>query len=215
MRQNLMARMMKPASLGALTLLLAGCASDPGSLQPGNSSASDKLANLLAFNTTSPPPIAAPQKEVVELDCPTIEVQDGTAAARYYAGGKANGSVRYQFSLGDLARECVVENNQIIIKVGVAGRALLGPAGTPGSYSAPVRIAIRKESDGKPVVSKLFKATANIASTDAGEQAFSLVAEGFTLPYTRRQADQDYTILVGFDVGGKMEAPIKKKRRHR
>jgi hypothetical protein len=209
MRQNLKA--LGLAGFGGMALLLAGCASDPGSLQPGNS-ASDKLANLLAFNTANPPPVVA-TKEIVKVDCPTIEVQDGTAAARYYAGAASNENVRYQFSLGDVARECSVENNKIFIKVGVSGRALLGPVGSPGTYSAPVRIAIRQETDGKPIVSKLYKATAVITSGEAGEATFSFVSDALEVPMLREQADQDYTILVGFDTGAKSDAPVKKRRR--
>eukprot|EP01037_Dinobryon_pediforme_P009608 gene9608-9685_t len=195
-------------------LLLAGCASDPGSFQPGNSSVTDKMANLLAFNTTSPPPIAPAAKEIVKVDCPTIEIQDGTAAARYYAGAATNENVRYQFSLGNIARECTVVDNKILIKVGVSGRAILGPAGTAGTFSAPVRVAIRQESDGKAVVSKLYTATATVTSVDAGSGEFSLVTEPMAVPMLREQADQDYTVLVGFDMAGKAAAvPHRKPRK--
>eukprot|EP01037_Dinobryon_pediforme_P008977 gene8977-9057_t len=202
---------LRRAGCGGLALLLAGCASDPGSFQPGNTSMSDKVANLLAFNTTNPPPIAPATKEVIKVDCPTIEIQDGTAAARFYAGAPTNENVRYQFTLGDIARECTVVDNKILIKVGVSGRAILGPAGAVGTFSAPVRVAIRQESDGKPIVSKLYTATASVSSTEAGSGDFSLVTEPMAVPMLREQADQDYTILVGFDTAGKAGAVPHKK----
>lgn len=211
-----MRQMVKSGGLALVAvagLSLAGCSSDTGSLQPGNS-ASDKLANLLAFNTTNPPPVEQ-RAEVIKVDCPTVEVQDGTAAARYYAGARTNDRVRYQFSVNDVARECTVANGKISIKVGVAGRALLGPAGSPGSYSAPVRIAIRKDSTvggGGALVSKVYTASATLTA-DGSDSAFSVVSEPFEVPFLREQADQDYTILVGFDTGAKVATSVRHKRR--
>src|SRR5476649_1536203 len=39
-----------------------------------------------------------------DIDCPGVEVQDGTAALR--VGGQSNESVRYQFDITETAREC-------------------------------------------------------------------------------------------------------------
>ncbi len=201
-----------PALLAVAALTLAGCSSDAGSLQPGNSG-SDKLANFLAFNTTSPPPIVQKVEEI-KVDCPTVEVQDGTAAARYYAGARTSDRVRYQFSVIDVARECNVSNGKIFIKVGVAGRALLGPAGSAGTFSAPVRIAIRKDSTqgGATLVSKTYTASATLQS-DGSDAAFSVVSEALEVPFIREAADQDYTILVGFDTGAKVSTSVRHKRR--
>ena len=211
-----MRQMVKSGGLAFIALAglsLAGCSSDIGSMQPGNSG-SDKLANFLAFNTTTPPKIEQ-RAEAVKVDCPTVEVQDGTAAARYYAGAPTNDHVRYQFSVNDVARECSVQNGKIIIKVGVAGRALLGPAGSPGSYSAPVRIAIRKDStgaSGTALVSKVYTATATLTS-DGSDAAFSVVSDPIEVPFLREQADQDYTVLVGFDTGARAAPSVRHKRR--
>lgn len=199
--------------VGLLGLTLAGCSSDPGSMQPGGGSASDKLANMLAFGTPNPPPIAPAAPDAIKVDCPTVEVQDGTAAARYYAGGKTSENVRYQFSLVDVARECNVSAGKIFIKVGVAGRGLLGPAGSPGSFSAPVRIAIRQDSaGGKILLSKVYTASATLSAAD--DAPFSLVSDPIDVPFIREQADQDYTILVGFDTGARQAKSVRHKRKH-
>jgi len=148
---------------------------------------------------------------MVEIDCPIIEVQDGTAYAR--VGGQANDSVRYQFDITNTARECHVQGAQFGVKVGVAGHLLIGPAGAPGAYSTQLRIVVRRDSDQKPVFSQLFKIEADTAG---GSQApFQFVSDPIMLPFTHQQADQDYTILVGFDTGHVAEAPkarAKKKR---
>ena len=47
--------------------------------------------------------------------------------------------------MGEIARECRVAGNQLIIKIGVEGRVLLGPAGSPGTFTVPVTIAVRDE----------------------------------------------------------------------
>ena len=134
--------------------LAAGCSSLPGGGGPGST-----LANLVLFNSTTPPPAATPPpgKAPINLECPQIEVQDGTSSVRVYAGAdQSNANLRYQFSLGDTARDCQLADGRLNIKVGVAGRVLVGPAGAPSSFTVPVRIVIRRESDEQPAVSQLY-----------------------------------------------------------
>ena len=98
-------------------------------------------------------------------------------------------------------------------KVGVAGHLLIGPAGSPGAYSTQLRIVVRRDSDQKPEISKVYKIEAN---TNGGTQApFQVVSEPFMLPFTHQQEDQDYTILVGFDAGHGDEAPKAHHKKHR
>lgn len=190
--------------------LLGGC---------GGSASSDSgsaVANLLAFNTTkvsAPPPPAAQADET--LQCPTVEVLDGTASSRVYAGAEqTNGSVKYQFSMGDVARECSHVGDQLVLKVGVEGRALVGPVGAPGTYAAPVRIAVRREKDEKPVATKLYNIPVTIPSGEGGAP-FSLIADPISVPFTTAHADDDYTIVVGFDAkgGNESEKPAVRRRR--
>ena len=103
-----------------------------------------------------------------------------------------------------------MQGNQFAIKVGVAGHLLIGPAGTPGDYATQLRIVVRRDSDQKPEFSKLYKIEANTAG---GPQApFQFVSDPIMLPFVHQQADQDYTIFVGFDAGHAAETP---KARHR
>jgi hypothetical protein len=192
------------ARLGFVAVIagLAGACGSMGSLDP---------ANLISSGAaTQAPAGAAAPAEAVEIDCPQIEVQDGTAAVR--VGGQTNDSVRYQFTIANTARECHVQGPQFSIKVGVAGHLLIGPAGSPGGYSAQLRIVVRRDSDQKPEISKVYKIEANTAG---GTQApFQFVSEPLMLPFTHQQADQDYTILVGFDTGRVGEAPKLRHRKH-
>jgi hypothetical protein len=192
-------RSMRFVFVAVLAGLSSACGS-MGSLDP---------ANLISSTAGSQTPTST-GPEAKEIDCPQIEVQDGTAAVR--VGGQTNDSVRYQFDIANTARECHVVGSQFSIKVGVAGHLLIGPAGSPGGYSAQLRVVVRRDSDQKPEVSKVYKIEANTAG--ATEAPFQLVTEPFMLPFTRQQADQDYTVLVGFDTGRINDAPKphRKKR---
>lgn len=204
--------------IGLLATALAGCAGGGDGFFTGSGGSGSGLGNLIAFNTTHPEPprVAAGNKEE-PLQCPQVEVLDGTAAIRVYNGAdQSNDNVRYQYSMGDVARECSKAGNEIVIKVGVEGRVLLGPAGAPGSFSIPVRIAIRRESDQKPAVAKLYQVPATVAPGET-QGPFTLVSDPLTVPFLQAHADEDYAVLVGFDEhgaapGGKPAAGSKKKR---
>jgi hypothetical protein len=187
-------------AFAAMIAALAGACGSMGSLDP---------ANLISSGAATQPPPGAPAPPK-EIDCPQIEVQDGTAAVRI--GGQTNDSVRYQFTIANTARECRVEGAQFSIKVGVAGHLLIGPAGSPGAYSAQLRIVVRRDSDQKPAISKLYKVEADTAG--APQAPFQFVSEPLMLPFTHQQEDQDYTILVGFDTGRVGEPPKVRRRRH-
>jgi hypothetical protein len=204
----------------AVALLGGSCAacSTIESVVPGSST----LANLVSFNNSSSQPadqpVAGAAQAVVadngpkEVNCPQIEVQDGTSAMR--VGGDANSSVRYQFDIADTARECQVQGAQFAIKVGVAGRLLIGPAGSGGAYSAPLRVVVRDDNTQKPVISKLYKVEANASAATNLQAPFQFVTEPLMLPYVHRWADEDYTILVGFDTGHG-GAPVEKHSRRK
>ncbi|WP_158813694.1 hypothetical protein [Methylocapsa sp. S129] len=193
-------RSMRLAFVASLAALCASCSS-LGAFDPGN---------IISAGAATQAPPGAPTGEVQEVDCPQIEVLDGTAAVR--VGGQSNDSVRYQFDIANTARECHVQGNQFGIKVGVAGHLLIGPAGAPGAYSAQLRIVVRRDSDNKPQLSKVYKIEANTAG--GSEAPFQFVSEPLMLPYEHKWADQDYTILVGFDTGRAGEAPKPRHRKH-
>jgi hypothetical protein len=201
----------KLAFAAACTGFVAACASTSGGSDNGN-----VFANLLAFNsTTKPAPLPAQGEVPTEVQCPQIEVQDGTAAVRVYSGAEqSNANLRYQFSLGDTARECQVADGKLNIKVGVAGRVLIGPAGAPSTFTVPVRVVIRRESDLQPAVSQLYRVAATIAAGQA-ETDFTVVSDPLGVPFLHADADRDYTVIVGFDQGAgpeKPKAPAKRRK---
>jgi len=205
---------MRYAKMSAAMLIagaLTGCWGAGSPVADG--SGPDPVANVLAFGTTNPAPPPAPQKAAIDLTCPTVEVLDGTASMRAYAGGQSNGDVRYQYSLGDVARECSLQGNQIAIKVGVEGRVLIGPKGAPGSFSAPIRIAIRRESDHGVAISNLYHVPVMVPEGQT-QAAFNFVADPIRVPFIEANADNDYTVIVGFDeAGGTGEKAVRRRKR--
>jgi hypothetical protein len=209
------------ASQGRLALVvllggLCGACSTIESVVPSPSS----LAKLVSFNSSDSDqqaPVGAPESTAAlnqdkDIDCPDVEVQDGTAAMR--VGGDANQAVRYQFDIVNTARECKVEGAQFAIKVGVAGRLLIGPAGSAGAYTAPLRVVVRDDATQKPVISKLYKMSASATDPSNLQAPFQFVTEPLMLPYKHRWADQDYTILVGFDTAGAGAVEKHTRRKH-
>lgn len=191
-------------ALAALSLVGCGTSLDPmGGTGPA--------ASILAFNTPQPPPLPKPKGEIATVDCPHVEVLEGTSAVRV-GGGDSNNGVRYQYSLGDVARECTLVGNQISIKVGVQGRVLIGPAGAPGTFSIPMRIVVRAEKDQKVVASKFYRTSATIPAGDT-QADFTVISEPLLVPLLREQADEDYTVLVGFDQSGGKDTSAPRKRR--
>lgn len=190
-------------ALAALGATLAGC----------SSGASDMAANLLAFNTPTAP--AAPAGGVNPnapriVSCPSIETLDGEGS--YRVGGPASASVRHQYSMAEAVRECTLNGGQIGLRVGVEGLVLLGPAGSPGSFSVPIRVSVRNERDQKIVASKTYRTSASVPSGDS-QGSFRIVSDTLTVPFVSEDAGDDYTIIVSFDRGAGQHTAAKSKKR--
>ena len=132
-------------------------------------------------------------------------------SAAYRVGGADNASVRYQFNIGDTARQCDPAGpGQASLKIGVAGEVVIGPAGATGTYSVPLRITVTQEADKKQVFSQTYKVDATTDGVAAGQ--FQVVTKPITLPMPTLQLANIYSISVGFEGGG--AAPKRHKRKH-
>ncbi|MDP4595046.1 MAG: hypothetical protein NWT00_10900 [Beijerinckiaceae bacterium] len=190
----------------AIALTTASCGTGPGK-DPGNT-----LGNLLAFNSPTAPPVAnnGPATPSYDVVCPVVDVKEGGAAHRVYSGrGTGSSDVRYQYSIGQTARECSIVNGQLGIRIGVEGKVLLGPAGSASSFNVPVSIAIRDESSQQMLVSKTYQVAVTIPP-GSPHATFSVVSEVLVVPYRRKEANEDYLIFVGFE-----SAKAKPQRRRR
>jgi hypothetical protein len=186
------------AASGFLAAALAGCTTFGGS-EPGASPAdgSGSFANIFKYGGTTVPASRTVEDEV---DCPSVDVPPGASAIRNEAGG----AVRSQISLGQTARECRSAGDQIAIKVGVEGLALLGPAGAPGTFNVPVRIVVKR---GETVVAtRLYRGSVTIPKNDT-QASFIVIEENIMVP----KADGELAIEAGFDTGGR--APPRRRPR--
>ncbi|HEY8033804.1 MAG TPA: hypothetical protein VIF02_15895 [Methylocella sp.] len=193
---------------------LSGCGGHLGTLDPpqNQGGGSQVLAMLLGFKNNDAP--AAPGTQVRHIFCPEVLILEGTAASQAYAGTPpSSANLRYQYALGDTARECTLEGDQLAIKIGVAGKVLLGPAGSPGAFSVPVRMAVLRERDNQPIVSKLYHAAVTVNAGETGAD-FTLVSEPLHVPFIQDHAEDDYTIKVGIDEGTSGDKPQGKAAKH-
>jgi hypothetical protein len=189
-------------ALPLICLGLAGCGSSSSSSSAGNTA-----LNVFMFQSTTPPPAdQLPQDDQDEpLVCPEVIISDGGAAVRAQAG-QDSGGLRYQISITNVARECTVTGKgSFRLKVGVEGRVLLGPAGSPGSYGATLTTTVTRGT------SVLGKRSARVGGTIPSGQSgidFTHVEDGIMVPAGKG----DVEIFVGLGGGGPA-APARKRRR--
>ena len=117
----------------------------PAGADPGENT----FRNLISGNATRAVAAATPTNPgVVKVNCPVVQVADGGAAYRVYNGAdRSSAGVRYQYSLGELTRECIgTHAGQIEIRVGISGYVLAGPTGASGSFNVPVKVVGRNDN---------------------------------------------------------------------
>ncbi len=200
------------AAVVIATMALAGCSSSEGILSaPFLTPQAGPAGTALPKNPTreSDRVVKLPVAPE-ELDCPEVDLTEGGATAR--VGGAASESVRYQFDISDVARECDPQGAQFALKVGVAGRLLIGPAGRPGAYSTTLHVRVIRDADNKPVFDRNFSVTADTGG--AANAPFRIVTEPILLPLTRARLNDDYSISVGFGSSAGAVAH-RRHRRHR
>ena len=195
------------AAAMAAGLVLAGCGGPAGSVAGGDPDpVSTKLGNLLAFNSTTAPPL--PNKgQGARIDCSVVQIEPGMSAFR--VGGPDSATVRYQIAIGDVARDCSQSNGQLLVRVGVETRTVVGPAGGPGNYTAPLTVALRRVGDEKILASKTYQVGGAVGST--GNAINALIAEPLAAPFTTERAADDYEVVLSIGKGG--AAPEGRRRR--
>jgi hypothetical protein len=147
-----------------------------------------------------------------DINCPDVTVADGGAALR--VGGADNASVRYQFSIGDTARQCDPAGaGQASVKIGVAGQVVIGPAGQAGTFSAPVKVTVTRLTDNTSFFSQTYRAEATTDGVKVGQ--FRIVTDPISLPMPTLQLADLYSITVGFEGGTGGPSPTAHKSRRK
>ena len=98
-----------------------------------------------------------------DIDCPLIDIREGASTLTIPPpppdGSNEAMSLQYQGIFVRAARDCKAAGNQLVMRVGVEGRVIVGPAGGPGEVDVPLRIAIVDSPAGNPqtVLTKLIR----------------------------------------------------------
>jgi hypothetical protein len=226
------------ATLLALALLASGCSgginlgslgggpstasapppASPGAPPPSNPSFKDKISNFFdSSSANSPQPVAGTQQQI---DCPLISIRQGASTLVIGPNGASadnpdnNGAmaVKYQATFVRAARECAAVAGQMVIKVGVEGRIVVGPAGGPGQLEVPLRIAVVEDSAAggtKLILTKLIRIPVTVASA-TDNPTFADVEEGLSFPMPRNV--DSYVVYIGFDPLALQDHPAAKPK---
>ena len=111
-----------------------------------------------------------------------------------------------------MARDCSQSNGQLLVRVGVETRTVVGPAGGPGTYTAPLTVALRRTGDEKVLASRTYTVGGAVGST--GNSINALIADPLAAPFTTEHAADDYEIVLSIGRGGG-EKVDRRRNRHR
>jgi hypothetical protein len=217
------------AVLLALALLVAGCSGSSGVFggptttpvpdaeaapPPPAPSLKDKFAGFFAgASQKSPQPVANAQPDV---DCPFIDIRQGASTLTIPPpppdGSNEAMALKYQGIFVRAARECAVVSGQMVMKVGVQGRIIVGPAGGPGAVEVPLRIAVVSAltQGAKTVVTKLVRIPVTVGNDDGTD--FTHIEEGLSFPLPLSAVLDSYVVYIGFDPIGAAEEDKQKLR---
>jgi len=190
-------------------LLAAGCsgglfggpsgpAADAAAAPP---SALGQFAGFLSGSSAKGPQTATGAQ--ADVNCPPVDVRRGASTLSIGpTADKTAMTLRYQVDFVREARECTVAGGNMMMKVGIAGRVIVGPAGGPGQVDVPLRMALVEETPSggtHPILTKFFLIPV-VLGPGQGSATFAHIEEGITfpLPSPTSQLD-DYLIYVGFD----------------
>jgi len=151
------------------------------------------------------------------LTCPPVNIRAGASTYAMAAPGRqaVGNDVKFQASITKTARECDLQGNQIIAKIGIQGRVIAGAAGAPATVEIPMRVAVVQGGvNEKVIATKAYRTT--VQMTEDGSVPFSLVAEDLVYPVPGPGSNPDaYVFYIGFDpqaLGPEKTARGKKKR---
>jgi hypothetical protein len=193
-------------AVAAAVILLAPALSACSS---ATSSFSSLFGSKTAAGETNASAISQPPPN---FECPDVSVRQGasTLTASGDAADASATNLRYQVTIGTTARECKYNAGIVSIKVGMQGRVILGPQGTPGPVDVPVRYAVVQEGiDPQTITTKLDHVSVTVPPDDTN-MLFSHVTEGLEFPMPKGSAIDSYVIYIGFDPVGAREIERKK-----
>ena len=171
------------------------------SAAPSSPSLTGKIVNFFSGSSArSPQQVAG----AADLDCPLLDIRPGASTLTIGPTGDEgnNGamSLKYQGTFVRAARECAAVNGQMVMKVGIQGRIIVGPAGGPGEVDVPLRIAVVRETPGGShlIVTKFIRLPVTVAS-NTDNPMFTHIEEGLSFPMPPAAEIDQYIVYFGFD----------------
>lgn len=152
-----------------------------------------------------PKQVAAEEGKILASEllayCPGVTLRDGTAFFNSYAKGGQDDPAKlvHQSAITDVTRSCTRADGQMTIKVGVAGKVVVGPAGGAGTVNMPIRIAVIRGTE--VLYSQLHKNVVQVTDPSTATQ-FVFTVPNVVIPIPTAR---DIQIFAGFD-----DAPAKK-----
>jgi hypothetical protein len=178
-----------------------------GTAPSSNSSFTSRVKTFFtgdSGSTLAAAPAMSGQAAESPVNCPSVDYRQGAATYTVNAQNAENTalSVRYQGSFTQTARECLVRGSELTIKVGVQGRVVVGPSGTPGVVEVPLRYALVREGlEPRTIWTKLFNVPVTITDGQLNVP-FIHVEEEMTVPLPPSAELDAYVIYIGFDPDG-------------
>lgn len=158
-------------------------------------------AGAIGNSVSGSPLLKLAQAATPDLNCPAVEVRRGAATLTVGPAGERTAmTLKYQASFTRLARECAAVEGNMVMKVGVEGRVVLGPAGSPGQVGVPLRFAVVQETPSgmRAITTKFIIVPVDVGST--GNTPFVYVEEALSFPIpTPTTVLDEYLVYVGFD----------------
>ena len=170
---------------------------------PSPPSFKDKIASFFSSKSATAPEPAANATQP-DVDCPYIDIRQGASTLTIPPpppdGGNEAMALRYQGDFVRAARECKVVAGQIVMKVGVQGRIIVGPAGGPGQVDVPVRFAVvtSPTTGSKTIATKLARIPVTVTGTDANT-TFTYIEDNLAFPLPSASELASYIVYIGFD----------------
>jgi len=198
------------AAVLAAALVLSGCSSASTPTDTAETGSTSRFSSLFGGSASPAAPAAAGGQAFNADDCPSVDIRTG--AGTYTVAGKPPDAsatdVRYQLSFTQLARQCTLVGGNLVMKVGVQGRIIVGPIGGPGPVDIPLRYAVVQEGVAPRTIATKFKRVGAVVPPGQSNVVFSDVEEDLSFPMPSRTELAGYMVYVGFDAIG--DAPAKK-----
>lgn len=200
-----------------LAALVGGCSGGnvfggPGGPNPPAAEVPPPSGGSSALSSFFSPGSSAKEPQTVanaqpNINCPRVDVRRGASTYSIGPAGDSTGdatamTVKYQAEFVREARSCAEVGGNMVMKIGVEGRVIVGPSGGPGQVNVPLRIAIVQETPtgGTHVIATKFVLIPVTLAPNQGGAVFTHVEDAMTFPLPTPAAQlDDYLVYVGFD----------------